>query len=59
MEKVFYGTVSYEHSKTQTKINVIATGKEQAIDKIMEKMFKIDFRRYMRIEKVEVIEGLS
>jgi len=60
MEKHFYGVVSYEHSKTfQTKINVVADGKEQAIDKIMESIFKRDFRNYMRISKVNVTEGVN
>jgi acylphosphatase len=55
--KNFYGTVTDELGKV-TKMNVVAEGKEQAIEKIMETIWKKDFNRYMRIEKVEVIEGI-
>jgi acylphosphatase len=55
--KLFKGIVSYVDSKTfVTDMNVQANGKEEAIEKIMNTIWKKDFTRYMRILKVEVKE---
>jgi acylphosphatase len=55
--KHFKGIVSYEDSKTfKTDMNVQANGKEEAVDKIMNIIWKQDFTRYMKIEKVDVTE---
>jgi hypothetical protein len=52
----FHTTIKFEDTTFETKINVIANGKEEAIDKALEKLWELDFRRYMNVSKVEVKE---
>lgn len=55
--KLFKGIVSYEDSKTfYSDVNVQANGKEEAIDKIMNIIWRKDFQRFMKISKVDVTE---